>query len=179
MKNKRVILVDDAAWEQVAGKLKGIFGLQGFQLDVYISSDEFGEFLDSITGACPADIFVVDVMIPPGKRYEREETHDGLITGLYLAREIRQRFPLVPIILWSGTSIDTVRLLAVHMEKRLTKCIFVKKPISADKLLAPVEGYFAKGKFTDSWVKKIWDGIVLRPGIGGLGVDVKKLLSGN
>jgi len=54
-----------------------------------------------------------------------------------------------------------------------------KRVISADKLLALVEGYFAKDKFANSWVKKIWDGIVLRPGIGGLGVDVKKLLSGN
>ena len=145
---------------------------------MYNNVDEFGSFLDAATEACPADIFVLDVMLPPGSRYGGEETHDGLITGLYLAREVRQRFPFVPIILWSGTSLDTVRLLAVHMEKRLTKCIFVKKPMSADKLLALVEGYFAKGKFTESWVKKIWEGIVLRPSIGGLGVDVKKLLSG-
>ena len=178
-KNKRVILVDDAAWEHVAGQLKSIFALQGFSLDVYNSVDEFGKFLDAAGGPSPADIYVVDVMIPPGRRYMNEETHDGLITGLYLAREIRERFPLVPIIIWSGTNLDTVRLLAVHMEKRLTKCIFVKKPISGEKLLALIEGYFAKGKFTNSWVKKIWDGIVLRPGIGGLGIDVKKLLGGN
>jgi CheY-like chemotaxis protein len=179
IKNKRVILIDDAAWEQVAGKLKGLFSLQGFELDVYDSSDEFGNFLDAATGSSPADIYVVDVMIPPGDRYKNEETHDGLITGLYLAREIRQRFPLVPIILWSGTNLDTVRLLAVHMEKRLTKCIFVKKPIVGEKLLELIEGYFAKGKFAQSWVKKIWGGIVLRPAIGGLGIDVKKLLGGN
>ena len=179
IKNKRVILIDDAAWEQVAGKLKGLFGLQGFDLDVHNSADEFGKFLDATTGPSPADIYVVDVMIPPGDRYKNEETHDGLITGLYLAREIRQRFPLVPIILWSGTNLDTVRLLAVHMEKRLTKCIFVKKPIAGEKLLELIEGYFAKGKFTQSWVKKIWGGIILRPEIGGLGIDVKKLLGGS
>jgi CheY-like chemotaxis protein len=179
IKNKRVILVDDAAWEHVAGKLKAVFGLQGFALDVYNSADEFGKFLDAATGPSPADIYVVDVMIPAGDRYKDEETHDGLITGLYLAREIRQRFPLVPIILWSGTNLDTVRLLAVHMEQRLTKCIFVKKPIASEKLLELIEGYFAKGKFRQPWVKKIWDGIVLRPEIGGLGIDVKKLLGGN
>jgi len=107
IKNKRVILIDDAAWEHVAGRLKGLFSLQGFELDVYNSSDEFGKFLDSATGSSPADIYVVDVMIPAGDRYKNEETHDGLITGLYLAREIRQRFPLVPIVLWSGTNLDT------------------------------------------------------------------------
>lgn len=64
VKNKRVILVDDAAWEQVAGKLKGLFGLQGFELDVYNSCDEFGKFLDAATGSSPADIYVVDIMIP-------------------------------------------------------------------------------------------------------------------
>lgn len=174
-----MILVDDAAWEHVAGRLKGLFSLQGFELDVYNSSHEFGKFLDSATGSSPADIYVVDVMIPAGDRYKNEETHDGLITGLYLAREIRQRFPLVPIILWSGTNLDTVRLLAIHMEKRLTKCIFVKKPIAGEKLLELIEGYFVKGRFSQSWVKKIWDGIVLRPAIGGLGIDVKKLLSEN
>jgi CheY-like chemotaxis protein len=179
IKNKRVILIDDAAWEQVAGRLKGLFGLQGFELQVFNSSDEFGKFLDAATSSSPADIYVVDVMIPPGDRYKNEETHEGLITGLYLAREIRERFPLVPIILWSGTNLDTVRLLAIHMEKRLTKCIFVKKPIAGEKLLELIEGYFAKGQFTQPWVKKIWDGIVLQPAIGGLGVDVKKLLDEN
>jgi CheY-like chemotaxis protein len=179
VKNKRVILIDDAAWEQVAGKLKGLFSLQGFELGVYNNCDEFGKFLDATTGSSPADIYVVDVMIPPGNRYKNEETHNGLIAGLYLAREIRQRFPLVPIILWSGTNLDTVRLLAVHMEKRLTKCIFVKKPIAGEKLLQLIEGYFAKGKFTQSWVKTIWEGIILRPEIGGLGIDVKKLLGGS
>jgi CheY-like chemotaxis protein len=154
IKNKRVILIDDAAWEQVAGRLKGLFGLQGFELQVFNSSDEFGKFLDAATSSSPADIYVVDVMIPPGDRYKNEETHEGLITGLYLAREIRERFPLVPIILWSGTNLDTVRLLAIHMEKRLTKCIFVKKPIAGEKLLELIEGYFAKEQFTQPWVKK-------------------------
>jgi hypothetical protein len=51
VKNKRVILIDDAAWEQVAGKLKGLFGLQGFELDVYNSCDDFGKFLDATTGS--------------------------------------------------------------------------------------------------------------------------------
>jgi CheY-like chemotaxis protein len=176
--NKRVILIDDAAWEQVAGKLKGIFNLHGFNVDVYNDADSWAQFLDNTSTLCPADMFVVDVMMPPGKRYAAEETHDGLITGLYIARDIRERFPFVPIILWSGTAIDTVRLLAIHMEKKLTKCIFVKKPISGNKLLALVEGYFTKGKFAASWVRKIWDGIVVTPSIGGLGVDVKKLLGG-
>jgi hypothetical protein len=65
------------------------------------------------------------------------------------------------------------------MEKKLTKCIFVKKPIAGEKLLELIEGYFAKGKFTHSWVKKIWGGIILRPEIGGLGLDVKRLLEGS
>jgi hypothetical protein len=104
------------------------------------------------------------------------KTHDGLITGLYVAKDIRDSYPLVRIILWSGTNLNTVRLLAVHIERKLTRCIFVKKPIPPEKLVELVNGYFTNGKFTISLAKRIWDGIVLRPSIGGVGMDVKKLL---
>ncbi len=162
--SKRVILVDDSAWEQVAGRLRGIFSLHGFNVDVFNNVDECAQFFDDKAALCPADIFVVDVMMPPGTRYANDETHDGLITGLYVARDIRERFPSVPIILWSGTSIDTVRLLAIHMEKKLTNCIFVRKPISAEKLLALIEGYLSNGKFAASWVKRVGSATATKDG---------------
>jgi CheY-like chemotaxis protein len=172
----KVILIDDNAWEHVAAKLKSAFSLSGHELDVFASVDQCQTLFQDAKGRCPADIFVVDVMMPPGETYKNEETHDGLITGLYLARDIRKQFPIVPIVLWSGSNLDTVRLLAVHMEKKLTKCIFVKKPFTAAQLIALINGYFDAGKFSQSWVRQIWEGIVLRPSIGGLGIDVKKLL---
>ena len=98
------------------------------------------------------------------------------LTGLYLAKDIRAQYPLVPVILWSGTNLKTIRLLAVHLQKRLTKCIFVKKPLPSEKLVELVDGYFRQGKFTTPLVKRIWDGIVVRPAIGGCGLDIKKLL---
>jgi len=176
MNRKKVILIDDNAWEQVASKLKGLFALHDLELDVISSVDVAQTMLQNQGARCPADIFVIDVMMPAGEVYRSEDTHDGLITGLYLARDVRLAFPLVPIILWSGTSLNTVRLLAVHMEKKLTKCIFIKKPFPSEKLVELVEGYFACGKFATSWVRKIWEGIILQPGIGGMKVDVKKLL---
>jgi len=174
--SKKVTLIDDNAWEHVASKLKGMFALSDLDLDVISSVDAARAVLLDQHSRCPADIFVVDVMMPPGETYKHEETHDGLITGLYLARDIRARFPVVPIILWSGTNLNTVRLLAIHMEKKLTKCIFIKKPFPSEKLIELIEGYFAHGRFTKSLIKRIWEGIVLQPGIGGMKVDVKKLL---
>jgi len=170
------MLIDDNAWEHVAAKLKGIFALSDLALDVISTVDAARTVLHNNESRCPADIFVVDVMMPPGESYKNEETHDGLITGLYLARDIRTFYPLVPIILWSGTNLDTVRLLAIHMEKKLTKCIFIKKPFPSEKLVEIIESYFTHGRFKMSLMKRIWDGIVLQPGIGGLKVDVKKLL---
>lgn len=176
MKKPKVVLIDDNAWEHVASQMKSVFALRDLELDVLSSVDAACAMLRETDGRCPADLFVIDVMMPAGKTYENEDTHDGLITGLYLARDVRAAFPLVPIVLWSGTSLDTVRLLAIHMEKKLSKCVFVKKPFPADKLVELVTGYFARGRFATSWVRKIWDGIVLQPGIGGMKVDVKKLL---
>jgi DNA-binding NtrC family response regulator len=175
MKNK-VILIDDNAWEQIAGRLESMFSLNGLDLEIFQSVDSYYAAMPKRTGRCPADMFVVDVMMPPGVTYKGEDTHDGLITGLYFAKDIRSRYPLVPIILWSGTSLDTVRLLAVHMEKRLTKCIFIKKPFPAEKLIEVISGYFKYGRFTSSFTRRIWQGIVVSPSIGGLGIDVKKLL---
>ncbi|HSY18301.1 MAG TPA: hypothetical protein VK815_08210 [Candidatus Acidoferrales bacterium] len=173
----KIILIDDNAWEHVAGKLKSMFALSGLELQVYASVDEGHAAINASSDSrCPCDLFVIDLMMPSGETYKAEETHDGLITGLYLARDIRARFPLVPIILWSGTNLKTVRLLAIHMETKLSKCIFVNKPLPPEKLVELVDGYFKEGKFSVSIMKKIWDGIVLKPAIGGLGIDVKKLL---
>ena len=176
---KKIILIDDNAWEHVASKLKSMFALSSLELEVFSSVDACHAALNNpVNTRCPSDMFVIDLMMPPGEAYKAEETHDGLITGLYLARDIRNRFPLVPIILWSGTNLNTVRLLAIHMETKLTKCIFVKKPLPSEKLVELIEEYFKEGKFSKSILKQIWDGIVLKPAIGGMGIDVKKLLGG-
>lgn len=170
----RVVLVDDNAWEHVAGKLPSMFGLEDINLEVISSADEFNARRD---GLGRVDMYILDVMMPPGIGYSGSETHDGLITGLYVARDIRATDPLVPIILWSGSNIDTVRLLAIHMQRKLERCIFVKKPIPAPKLVELVKSYFKNGRFASPLVKRIWEGIILKPSIGGVGLDVKSLLS--
>lgn len=173
----KILLVDDNPWEHVAQKLKSMFSLDGLQLETLNSADACAQLIDA-NERSPFDLFIIDVMMPPGKKYSREETHDGLITGLYLARDIREKYPLVPIILWSGTSLNTIKLLSIHMEKRLTKCVFVKKPFSGNNLVKLITAYFKNGRFPSSLGKRLWAGIVLRPSIGGLGIDVKQLLDG-
>jgi CheY-like chemotaxis protein len=175
---KSVILIDDNAWEHAASQFKSVFALYDIALETISAVDDAHKLLKKRNGRCPCDLFVIDIMMPAGSAYQNEETHDDLITGLLLARDIRARYPLVPIILWSGTSLNTVRFLAAHMQKRLSKCIFLKKPIDAETLAALVDGYFKKGSFAESWVKRIWAGIVLRPAIGGIGLDLKKFLDG-
>ena len=41
---------------------------------------------------------ILDIMMPPGKAYKNEDTHEGLRTGVYLLRDIRKHCAHVPVI---------------------------------------------------------------------------------
>ena len=72
-----VILIDDNAWEHVAAKLKAMFALSGFELEVFSSADAYFMAFPDTNPRCAADLFIIDVMMPPGERYKSQETHDG------------------------------------------------------------------------------------------------------
>jgi CheY-like chemotaxis protein len=44
------------------------------------------------------DLVILDIMMPPGKAYEKEDTLDGLRTGVFLAKAIQSRRPHLPIL---------------------------------------------------------------------------------
>jgi DNA-binding response OmpR family regulator len=66
MKNRKVILIDDNAWEHVAGKLKGLFAMHDLELEVLASVDAAQPLVRDKNARCPADLFVIDVMMPAG-----------------------------------------------------------------------------------------------------------------
>ena len=43
-------------------------------------------------------IVVLDIMMSPGKAYKNEDTHEGLRTGVFLLKKIREELPNTPII---------------------------------------------------------------------------------
>jgi CheY-like chemotaxis protein len=41
---------------------------------------------------------VLDIMMPPGKKYDDVDTHQGLITGLFLLDDLRRHCPDTPVV---------------------------------------------------------------------------------
>jgi CheY-like chemotaxis protein len=59
------------------------------------SADEAIEVLNS---SRDLELVVLDVMMPPGKTFEREEHQEGLVTGFLLRERIRQVRPELPLV---------------------------------------------------------------------------------
>lgn len=64
---------------------------------------------------------LLDVMMPPGRRFAKEETQNGLITGVLLYKEIRRLCPDVPVIVL--TNVSDAETLKYLKEDRLTKIV--------------------------------------------------------
>ncbi|MGA3284043.1 MAG: response regulator [Verrucomicrobiota bacterium] len=52
----------------------------------------------------PADLFVVDIMMPTLGRPELKDAAEGLATGIVFWHQIRERFPGVPIIILTSVA---------------------------------------------------------------------------
>jgi CheY-like chemotaxis protein len=53
-------------------------------------------------------VIILDIMMPPGSDLPSKDSHGGYRTGLVLAREIRQKYPKIPIIGCSQVSDEEV-----------------------------------------------------------------------
>ena len=72
---------------------------RGLPVRLFLSVDSAWEFLDDLKAMKePLDLVILDVMMPPGRLFEKRDTSDGLNTGLHFFRLLRERFPKVPIV---------------------------------------------------------------------------------
>jgi CheY-like chemotaxis protein len=46
----------------------------------------------------PPALLILDVMMPPGRPFEKMDTEDGLITGLYVYRQFRTAYESTPVV---------------------------------------------------------------------------------
>lgn len=104
--------------------------------------------------------------------YSPEEAHGGLFTGLLLARDIRAKWQHVPILIWSAAPLKRVREVAAEFTKRIDNCRFLSK---AAALPEAIKEYFKHGRFVHGWAERLWNSVTIRPSIGGVAVDIKKL----
>ena len=70
------------------------------------------DHLDNLTEAMehvrttdkPADLYLIDIMMPPGDALTLEESNYGLTSGIILYQRLRDRFPDVPVIILTSIS---------------------------------------------------------------------------
>lgn len=74
---------------------------KGHEVEQFDNVEAFFSHLDQ---GKPADIYIVDIMMPTHGNPRLRESADGLASGVVLHREIRRLFPEVPIILLTSIS---------------------------------------------------------------------------
>ncbi len=81
----------------------------------------FPDFLEN--RANEIDMIILDVMMPPGTKLDREQTSYGLRTGIVFYDLIRKKLPILPILVFTNYSDE-------DLEKRLENdpnCRFYQK----------------------------------------------------
>lgn len=170
---KRIILIDDD--KQVTPFYIQAFEFSQYEIRHFLSVNSITDIISSKEPE--TDLFIIDVMLPSGN-YNLTKTENGLLTGLYVALDIRKTFPDIPIILFSASPLPPVTMRARSLARKLSKCSYVSKPeYPPDKLVEYVDYYFKKGKFKDGTLRKLFDSLILEPNLNGIGVDLKKLTS--
>jgi DNA-binding NtrC family response regulator len=68
----------------------------GFTVKRFLGPDDVLDFMEK--NAAEIGVVVLDIMMPPGKRYKDENTKEGLRTGVFLFKDIRRMYPNIPVI---------------------------------------------------------------------------------
>jgi CheY-like chemotaxis protein len=149
--------------------------LEGYSVEVISRASECRRLIDSQTFTLP-DMFVVDIMMSPQGIYDKSKTEDGLLTGLYLARDIRKQYQDTPILIWSVTPFPELVDQAKRLAKSLNNCAFIRKsdylPVDFVEF---VNSYFSNSGFKSGFFRTLWDSLLLEPNFSGVGIDIKKL----
>ena len=67
------------------------------------------------------DAIILDIMMPPGDRYEHEHTNEGLRTGVFLLPDLRKYCPNIPVVVL--TNVRNPDTLGLFKGKALVEVI--------------------------------------------------------
>jgi CheY-like chemotaxis protein len=173
-KKRKIVIVEDDP--QVCRLIPNMFALSGFDIAIVTGVSSIEQLVKGKAHK-DADFFVCDVMMPHGLLYTQEETCDGCYTGILVARDLRAKYPNVPIILWSSFPLEAVRAMAKQATSVISKCALVGKSELPKNLIKAIDHYFKTGRFKRGVFERLWGAISLRPSIPGtgVGIDLKAL----
>ncbi|KTS79680.1 histidine kinase [Pseudomonas oryzihabitans] len=107
-----LVVEDDAVLRSLATE---VFEMEGYAVHSFDSADAAWAWLEQ--GPPPPDLLFTDVRMP------------GRLDGLALAKQVRQRFAQLPILVSSGYT-------GQQYAEREERALFLPKPWSIDQLLA-------------------------------------------
>ena len=171
-----IVLVDD---ELVAMRVyQQDLELAGYKVRHCTSTAEIKVLLSNQESEW-SDLFIMDIMIPPEPLYSNKKTNLGLMTGLFLAQDIRNTYPHAPIIFLSNTSFESVLVAVKRLTSRLEDCIYLQKQETKPfELTDTVTRYFKELKLDPARrhriLRRLFDSLMLQPNISGVGINLKK-----
>lgn len=92
----QIVLIDDDCGPM--DYFKETLKEYGFNVTHITSADDALSLLRDERALKEAALFLIDIMMPPGKTLSAKDTNFGLTTGLVLIAEARTTFPNTPII---------------------------------------------------------------------------------
>ena len=136
---KHVLLVDDdrLPMQYYANALK----LKGFEVQHCFDPDSALDFVKERAGQI--DVIILDIMLPPGKAYENENTNEGLKTGVFLLKDIRDKCGNVPILVL--TNVKNPKTLGEFKDKVSVRLV-QKMDCPPFKLAELVESLVSRAK---------------------------------
>ncbi len=153
------------------------FRLRGIDVEIVKDADAC---MKAMADHPAIDLFIIDVMLPPGEAFDHSETSGGRITGLLLSRAVRQLYPDTPIVVLTQIAWGSLRPVTEAAADDLGDAILVRKAETpayelaekVSKILA--DGISAVGR--TSLLAELGKSIVLQPTIAGIGVDLKTFI---
>lgn len=169
-KRMRVVwLDDDAKWME-----NHLFQLHARNIDVHFLScsrtflSEMGTFSD-------AALVVLDMMIPVPDDL-RVESADGICAGLVLAKRLRTILPNMPIVFFSNAWTSAP---GAQPAQEFENATFLSKstytPEEFAEIIASVLATGIPRGGLGGVLNRMFDCLVLQPGIAGFSVDLRKL----
>jgi CheY-like chemotaxis protein len=156
----KIALIDDEPVQ--ANRHKSELERLGFDVDFINTQrnyDSFRRRLDSAEWKT-VDLFLVDVMMPPeadGQRYNVQRTQDGLTAGIFVAHDIRAKFKLTPIILWSTAPFAVVVAAGRSSAKAISSCAFIRKDKGVETVKEMFDCFAKTGKLESIWKRLAFD----------------------
>jgi len=120
MEKKRILMIDDdkLPMQYYIRRLEK----SNFEVKHFVKPDDAFEYLDNEQPH--TDGVILDIMLPPGEKYKDEQTNQGLRTGVFVLRDLREHkdYSSIPVVVL--TNVRNPKTLAEFPESELLRIAF-------------------------------------------------------